>query len=205
MPKIFADSHLTLYHVVYCEFSAGVVCGFFLSTLLCFGIKMRIVDTSQSIFEAYKHPFVLTYLGASLLVIYLPVSYLKDYIYEYYQNKLKSKTRNPNAHGIKLSPLEGSPMRQNGVYKASSLPGSPLRSNGVHTNSDVDLEKMVLEKEINSLTTDVESHPFLHKSSSLEDLKNSVMFTTWEIARIGMIMAPMWLLTEVGNVRNFNL
>lgn len=153
-------------------------------------------EVTQSIFEAYKHPFVLTYLGASLLVIYLPVSYLKDYIYEYYQNKLKSKTRNPNAHGIKLSPLEGSPMRQNGVYKASSLPGSPLRSNGVHTNSDVDLEKMVLEKEINSLTTDVESHPFLHKSSSLEDLKNSVMFTTWEIARIGMIMAPMWLLTE---------
>lgn len=163
------------------------------------------MDTSQSIFEAYKHPYVLTWLGASLLVIYLPVSVLKDYICNYYENKHKLKSRNSNAHGIKLSSLPGSPMRQNGVHKASSLPGSPLRSNGVHKNSDVDLEKLVLMKEMNSQSTDSESHPFLHKTSSLEELKESIVLTTWEIAKISMIMAPLWLLTEVRNLRNPNL
>ena len=163
------------------------------------------MDTSQSIFEAYKHPFVLTWLGASLLVVYLPVSVLKDYIFNYYENKYKLKSRNSNVHGIKLSSLPGSPMRQNGVLKASSLPGSPLRSNGVHKNSDVDLEKMVLMKEMNAQLTDSESHPFLHKTSSLGDVKESIILTAYEIARISMIMAPLWLLTEVRYLRNPNL
>lgn len=144
---------------------------------------MRDGNVSQSIFEAYKHPFVLTYLGASLLVIYLPVSYLKDYICDHYQRKNKLKPKNSNAHGIRLS----------------SLPGSPMRSNGVHKNSEIDLEKMVLMKEINSEKQDPQSiHPFLTKaSSSLDEFKDEIVFTTWEIAKISMIMAPLWVITEV--------
>lgn len=139
-------------------------------------------EVTQSIFEAYKHPFVLTYLGASLLVIYLPVSYLKDYICDHYQRKNKLKPKNSNAHGIRLS----------------SLPGSPMRSNGVHKNSEIDLEKMVLMKEINSEKQDPQSiHPFLTKaSSSLDEFKDEIVFTTWEIAKISMIMAPLWVITE---------
>lgn len=152
-------------------------------------------EVTQSIFEAYKHPFVLTYLGASLLVIYLPVSYLKDYIYEYYQSKHNLKSRNSAGQGIKLSTLPES----NGVVKPSSLPGSPMRVNGVHNKSsqETDLEKTILLKEINSQSSDPEvDHPFLHKTSSLEDLRDSIVLTTWEIAKIAMIMAPLWLLTE---------
>lgn len=157
----------------------------------------------QSIFEAYKHPFVLTYLGASLLVIYLPVSYLKDYIYEYYQSTHKPKSRNSSGQGIKLSTLP----EPDGVVKSSSLPGSPMRVNGVHNKSsqETDLEKMILLKEINSQSSDPEvAHPFLHKTSSLEDLRDSIVLTTWEIAKIGMIMAPLWLLTEVLHLHSFN-
>lgn len=154
-------------------------------------------EVTQSIFEAYKHPFVLTYLGASLLVIYLPVSCLKDYIYAYYQSKHRSKSKNSTGHAIKLSTLPLSPGRANGVVKPSSLPGSPMRVNGVHKSSEVDLEKMILMKEISSQSSDPESdHPFLQKTSSLEDLKDSIVLTTWEIAKISMIMAPLWLLTE---------
>jgi solute carrier family 35 protein F5 len=163
------------------------------------------VDTLQSIFEAYKHPFVLTWLGASLLVVYLPVSVLKDYICDYYESSHKVKSRNSSAHGIKLSSLPGSPIQQNGVLKASSLPGSPLRSSGVHKNSDDDLEKLVLMKEVNSQTSDSDSHPFLPKPSSFTNLKDTIVLTTWEIAKISMIMAPLWLLTEVSNLRNLNL
>ncbi|KAJ6296831.1 hypothetical protein OIU78_022539, partial [Salix suchowensis] len=33
----------------------------------------------QDIFAYYKQPFAVTYLGASLLVVYLPVAFLKDW------------------------------------------------------------------------------------------------------------------------------
>lgn len=113
----------------------------------CLRIRISDVDLSQSIFEAYKHPFVLTYLGASLLVIYLPVSYLKDHICDHYQRKNRLKPKNSINHGTKLS----------------SLPGSPMRSSDVDKTSELDLEKMILLKEINSEKQDPQSiHPFLY-------------------------------------------
>lgn len=169
----------------------------------------------QSIFEAYKHPFVLTYLGASLLVIYLPISCLKDYIYAYYQSKHSKASSKPGrssssignhaSSSITLLPLPGSPRRSaNGaVVKPSSLPGSPMRVNGVHhtKSGEIDLEKMILMKEMNSQAgADVEAiHPFLlqKSGSAVEELKESVVFTMWEIAKISLVMAPLWLLTEV--------
>ncbi|XP_024365249.1 uncharacterized vacuolar membrane protein YML018C isoform X2 [Physcomitrium patens] len=139
-------------------------------------------EVTQSIFEAYKHPFVLTYLGASLLVIYLPVSYLKDHICDHYQRKNRLKPKNSINHGTKLS----------------SLPGSPMRSSDVDKTSELDLEKMILLKEINSEKQDPQSiHPFLYKSSGgVEELKNTVVYTTWEMAKISMVMAPLWIITE---------
>ncbi|KAK1267841.1 hypothetical protein QJS04_geneDACA013642 [Acorus gramineus] len=37
-------------------------------------------EVTQRIFTEYKHPFVITYLGASLMVVYLPIAKLKDWI-----------------------------------------------------------------------------------------------------------------------------
>jgi hypothetical protein len=45
----------------------------------------------------------------------------------------------------------------------------------------------------------------LPKPSSFTNLKDTIVLTTWEIAKISMIMAPLWLLTEVSNLRNLNL
>ena len=68
-------------------------------------------------------------------------------------------------------------------------------------NTEVDLEKLVLMKETNSQSPNSDSvHPFLHKTSSVQDLKATIVLTTWEIAKISMIMAPLWLVTEVRNL-----
>ncbi|KAF8009048.1 hypothetical protein BT93_J0130 [Corymbia citriodora subsp. variegata] len=37
-------------------------------------------EVTQGIFNNYKEPFVVTYLGASLMVVYLPIAFLKDWI-----------------------------------------------------------------------------------------------------------------------------
>ncbi|KAG7031808.1 hypothetical protein SDJN02_05849 [Cucurbita argyrosperma subsp. argyrosperma] len=36
-------------------------------------------EVTQDIFTAYKQPFAITYLGASLMVVYLPIAFLKDW------------------------------------------------------------------------------------------------------------------------------
>jgi len=33
----------------------------------------------QNIYEKYKQPFALTYLGASLMVVFLPIAFMKDW------------------------------------------------------------------------------------------------------------------------------
>lgn len=136
----------------------------------------------QSIFEAYKHPFVLTYLGAALLVVYLPISFLKDYICDHIQRRSHLKHKSSNLNGIRMS----------------SLPGSPMRSAGVHKTSDLELEKLIFKKENGGDVTDPESaHPFALKASSLQALKDSAVLTTWEIAKMSLFMAPLWFVTEV--------
>jgi solute carrier family 35 protein F5 len=137
----------------------------------------------QSIFEAYKHPFVLTYLGAALLVVYLPISFLKDYICDHIQRRRHLTHKSLNLNGIRMS----------------SLPGSPMRSAGVHKTSDLELEKLIFKKESGGDATDPESaHPFALKASSLQALKDSAVLTTWEIAKMSLFMAPLWFVTEVG-------
>ncbi|KAF2313041.1 hypothetical protein GH714_008866 [Hevea brasiliensis] len=36
-------------------------------------------EVTQNIFEKYKQPFALTYLGVSLMVVYLPIAFIKDW------------------------------------------------------------------------------------------------------------------------------
>ncbi|KAL9267342.1 putative vacuolar membrane protein [Drosera capensis] len=43
-------------------------------------------EVTQGIFANYKQPFTVTYLGVSLLVVYLPIALIKDWFYK----KLKS-------------------------------------------------------------------------------------------------------------------
>lgn len=37
-------------------------------------------EVTQSVFEKYEQPFAVTYLGTSLLVLYLPIAFLKDWL-----------------------------------------------------------------------------------------------------------------------------
>lgn len=125
----------------------------------------------QGIFTDYKQPFAVTYLGASLMVIYLPIAFIKDWIY-----KLIKKGKNQPSVGLN-SPLKyvGGP-----TMFEMEVEGSSLSRKG----SDQDISN---QEEGNALVPKI-------KNDSLS-LKHEV--TTREVATYGFYIAPIWFVTEV--------
>ncbi|KAK2659952.1 hypothetical protein Ddye_006485 [Dipteronia dyeriana] len=56
-------------------------------------------EVTQGIYSDYKQPFAVTYLGASLMVVYLPIAFLKDWFY----NFLKRRSSKSGAESINES------------------------------------------------------------------------------------------------------
>ncbi|KAK0571023.1 hypothetical protein LWI29_009977 [Acer saccharum] len=56
-------------------------------------------EVTQGIYTAYKQPFAVTYLGASLMVVYLPIAFLKDW----FINFLKRRSSKSGAESINES------------------------------------------------------------------------------------------------------
>ncbi|MCO5606980.1 hypothetical protein L7F22_061171 [Adiantum nelumboides] len=136
-------------------------------------------EVTQSIFTAYKHPFVLTFLGASLMVVYLPVALLKDFIFTLVKRQHLSRL---------TSSLEIVPLKSN-----NGLPQSPIKTNGLQKGSDPDLQNLITRQE--------DSHALEEgKVSKLDDnsnfLRKSNVPSSWEIARKSFFLAPLWFLTE---------
>lgn len=136
----------------------------------------------QRIFEEYEQPFAITYVGVSLLVIFLPISVCKDWIcgaVNKYSNK-KLHDRN-----LFLEPSTG-------LYV-------PLRMNEVNPNSPqaftiyplTDMDGLNAAEEGNNTFT----------SDEFEDgfpmLENSHDPTSLEIIKYSLCLAPVWFITEV--------
>ncbi|XP_058111555.1 uncharacterized transporter C405.03c-like [Magnolia sinica] len=141
-------------------------------------ISVTSAEITQRIFTEYQHPFALTYIGASLMAVYLPIATLKDWIYNF------------------LSRRSSEDHIANAVMWSSIGLDSPLRINGMHHS---------LETEMRScLTTDMdlsereEGQPLIEKSSEDESglLKQGHEVSSWEIAKCSFCIAPIWFATE---------
>ncbi|KAF9614350.1 hypothetical protein IFM89_018103 [Coptis chinensis] len=132
-------------------------------------------EVTQRIFVEYKQPFALTYLGVSLLVIYLPIAFLKDWIYSLVATCL---FKNVACEKSDLSFLGlDTPFRVNPSLETE------LRSCLI---SDLDLSR----KE--------EGQPLLDKSCKNEDdlLEKNSGLCSWDIAKRSFCIAPVWFTTE---------
>jgi solute carrier family 35 protein F5 len=132
---------------------------------------------------------VLTYLGASLLVIYLPVSYLKDFLCGYIKRRTQhhiiiTHSKDNSSSSVHLETF--------GLKLSSVLPGSPLRSHGVQKHSNTDLE-MLIHKQDFGMIDAAEAGSGLRESL---DKGGASTLTLWDVAKISLVMAPLWLLTE---------
>ncbi|KAI7733402.1 hypothetical protein M8C21_021341 [Ambrosia artemisiifolia] len=129
-------------------------------------------EVTQGIFTDYKQPFAVTYLGASLMVIYLPIAFIKDWI-------------------IKLI--------KKGKNQASAGTNSPLKYIGGSTMFEMEVEGSSLsrkssDQDISNQEEGIALVPKI-KSDNLS-LKHETKATTREVATYGFYIAPIWFITE---------
>ncbi|XP_043807861.1 uncharacterized vacuolar membrane protein YML018C isoform X2 [Manihot esculenta] len=128
----------------------------------------------QNIFEKYKQPFALTYLGVSLMVVYLPIAFIKDWFCSLFHTYLFK-----------------------GVYSGSSVSSSstgldiPLTINDVYQGPETEACCcLVTDRE--------EGWPVIVKNGDEEPplLERSCKISSWEVAKCSLCLAPIWFLTE---------
>ncbi|KAK9050808.1 hypothetical protein SSX86_001690 [Deinandra increscens subsp. villosa] len=129
-------------------------------------------EVTQGIFTDYKQPFAVTYLGASLMVIYLPIAFIKDWIY-----KLIKKGKSQSSVGL----------------------NSPLKYIGGSTIFEIEVEGSSLSRKGSDkdISNQEEGNPLVPKTKGDNvPLKHETMVTTREVAIYGFYIAPIWFVTE---------
>ncbi|KAI3468002.1 hypothetical protein Pfo_024665 [Paulownia fortunei] len=136
-------------------------------------------EVTQGIFTDYKQPFAVTYLGASLMVIYLPIAFIKDWICNILR---RCSRKNGQCIDDAACPGLGSPLKYIGGQKIFEIEihGSP---NGK------DREVELSEQE--------EGKPLVSKQGGdARNVRPEKEITTKEIATYGFYIAPLWFITE---------
>ncbi|KAK6912592.1 EamA domain, partial [Dillenia turbinata] len=138
-------------------------------------------EVTQGIFEGYKQPFAVTYLGASLMVVYLPLAFLKDWICNFLKRK-SSKT------GKSVESLK----------ESSAGLGSPVKYIGGQKIIEVELPVSFSRKDSEEeFSIQEEGKPFIPKGKDVSDTqKQERELTTKEVAKYGFYIAPIWFITE---------
>ncbi|GAB4854606.1 hypothetical protein Ancab_023188 [Ancistrocladus abbreviatus] len=135
-------------------------------------------EVTQGIFSDYKQPFAVTYLGASLLVLYLPIAFIKDW----FCNRLKScsSKSSKNAESV------------NGSFGILS---SPVKHTGEQETCEVELEGIFTRKDSEIDLSSAEVKPLITKSME-DEAKQGRELTTREVITYGFYIAPLWFVTE---------
>lgn len=136
----------------------------------------------QGIFTDYKQPFAVTYLGASLMVVYLPVAFIKDWICNLLR---KHSSRSGRSTQIVSKQSSGSPLKNSGIQKMVEMESQSLLT---RKDSKVDLSAQEEEQSFISEIRD---------EVGAEVLKERRSFTTKEVIIYGFYLAPIWFVTEV--------
>ncbi|KAJ4957736.1 hypothetical protein NE237_024847 [Protea cynaroides] len=136
-------------------------------------------EITQRIFSEYKQPFAITYLGTSLMAIYLPVSVLRNWVHSFLRIKSFKKLLHENAT-MNLSIGLDTPLRINGMHHSLE---TEMRS---CLTSDMDLCEREEGKLLLAKSTENES----------DQLNHSCELSSWEIAKCSFYLTPLWFITE---------
>ncbi|XVE53592.1 hypothetical protein DITRI_Ditri03aG0014600 [Diplodiscus trichospermus] len=134
-------------------------------------------EVTQDIFTDYKQPFAVTYLGASLMVIYLPIACIKDWLCNLLRRR-SSKT---------VKDIES-------IDESSVELNSPLR----HKIYEMELQGTLARKDSDAdRSPHAEGKPLVPKyKDEVHFLKQDKALTAREIATFGFYLAPIWFVTE---------
>ncbi|KAI4337296.1 hypothetical protein L6164_015729 [Bauhinia variegata] len=132
-------------------------------------------EVTQGIFTDYKQPFAVTYIGVSLMVVYLPIAFIKDWL-------CKLVRRHSSKSGKHAASMDQSSAQNRSPTKSKEL--------GVVVRKDSEID----------LSTLAEAKPLVARHNDTHFHKVESELTTREIATYGFYIAPVWFITEyLGN------
>lgn len=136
-------------------------------------------EVTQRIFEEYEQPFAITYVGVSLMAIFLPISVCKDWIFRAVKKCSYKKLHDRN---LFLESPAGLyiPLRMNEVNH------NPMEALKIYPLTGMDLNAA---EEGSTFTSDghEDGFPALEKSHDLSSL---------QIIKYSFYLAPVWFITE---------
>ncbi|WCJ30429.1 EamA-like transporter family [Euphorbia peplus] len=137
-------------------------------------------EVTQNIFEQYKQPFALTYLGVSLMVVYLPIAFLTSWF-------------------CSLSQTYWFKNIYNTIFVTSYSLGLdvPLRISGVNPDPSSDLKSCLITDK-DHLSEREEGQPLIAEKEEEQTplLEPSSELSSWEVAKCSLYLAPIWFLAE---------
>ncbi|XP_061368069.1 uncharacterized vacuolar membrane protein YML018C-like [Gastrolobium bilobum] len=134
-------------------------------------------EITQRIFTEYKQPFALTYLGVSMMIVYLPISVFKQWIC----SLLKTSCRNFHKDYTSVS--------------ISSGLSVPFRNDEIHQQLETNLKNsLITDKEISERE---EGMPLVKKEEDETHLlEQTYDYISWKIAKCGLYLTPIWFASE---------
>ncbi|XP_020579393.1 uncharacterized vacuolar membrane protein YML018C [Phalaenopsis equestris] len=135
-------------------------------------------EVTQGIFADYKQPFAVTYLGASLMIVFLPIAFMKDWICNMLRKHSRGANNTPNQSSATNSLAESKEMQK--VLLSESH--SPLN----REESDIDLS--VQDGEENVLIVKIKN--------DFDGQRESIELASRSIVKYGFYLAPIWFVTE---------
>ncbi|OMO73191.1 hypothetical protein CCACVL1_17424 [Corchorus capsularis] len=151
--------------------------------LLIIGVVIMWVssaEVTQGVYEDYRHPFAVSYLGTSLLALYLPIAFFKDWLLKYLRHRFSST--NKGGKGSDKSSLELNPHAKHDVK---------------HGTNQTEHQASLPKECVINLCSKEGGHPLVCRDNeTLEGSKKDRKLSPKEIVAFGLCMTPIWFATE---------
>ncbi|CAK9329658.1 unnamed protein product [Citrullus colocynthis] len=150
-------------------------------------------EITQSIFADYEHPFVMTYVGTSMLVAYLSIAFIKEFI----EKMVRSHFRNGNS-------------REVGELHHPFLQAIEERTNqsSIDNNSNNNIISEVGNSDAQSMVNIIQSEDVRVNNNNggceceAENLEMTILktgetkFSTKQILVLALAIGPIWFVSE---------
>ncbi|KAL3844067.1 hypothetical protein ACJIZ3_001470 [Penstemon smallii] len=128
-------------------------------------------EVTQKIFTEYRQPFVLTYMWISLMVVFLPIAFFRDWIYKLLNRKWLKQ-----------------------IYGNDSL-STTLAVLDFH-DPEVALKSYLLTDVSLSETEAAEPFLFKNQEDEFHILEERRELDSWVVIKCSLYLTPMWFTTE---------
>ncbi|XP_060208061.1 uncharacterized protein LOC132635619 [Lycium barbarum] len=134
-------------------------------------------EVTQKIFVEYKQPFAVTYLGISLMAIFLPIAVCKDWLCSLLEKGSLKKLYNEN-------------------LLLDSVLDVPLKLNDMHNHSEGALKGYLTEDM--DYNDPEEGFPLvdINHKDEFHFLEEGYERNSWDLVKCSLYLAPIWFATE---------